>query len=588
MKNNSYYTNKINFNINKLKLLDDYDLIEIKLNNNIKKSDYSKVWLSLKDNISVLSHYKNKLFIYLLTSKNEIRKTDFNESNILGELYSIKLLDFQAIKKVNENILLNLLISLSGSSLNMFSLGEFQNGCFLVNKIENNKVITLKFFVDSNSLLNINVNTFVRIKCTKENKNKYIFYIIENNKLIRIINPSESMDDLYIRKNKFKRSSVTFMEFTNQFLESKVGQLSIFLQNLSIVLKDYLDFNLEQKKFNIYNTGLNKAQRVDELRINIIDGFLKFKRINLIDYENNMDVEYKKELVNKINLFFNKSIKVRFVKIINKDIPSFVFLFSKDKYKNNDPYKNIKKRFFLTQIISYKNSKKLINTKSDNVFLAVLKELYIKIEIVKEEFHLTNKWSFFRKYDYFINTSSNKYKKITLIDNKISINDLTLLDEIKLLKIKELDVNNSNIELIGLNDNDYFLIERTKEFTLPNLNKCLDIYNDFLVNNKKPALRLTKYRKDTVYFSLGINYIKYDNCIEYYSTTNNMKNPNKAQSKSNLIRKIYFSDKEFDYYKILDSLDEYFIRNNTFTVLPFICKYINEFTKMNELKNPTI
>lgn len=44
-------------------------------------------------------------------------------------------------------------------------------------KIEKSKVITLKFSVDKNSLLSLNVSTFTKIKCTKFNLNKYIFLL---------------------------------------------------------------------------------------------------------------------------------------------------------------------------------------------------------------------------------------------------------------------------------------------------------------------------------------------------------------------------------------------------------------------------
>ena len=580
MENNLYYTNKVNFNINKSKLLVDYDLIELKLSKDMNKSDYSKLWTSLKSNISVLAYYKNISFIYLLTIKNEIKKIDINECDILKKFCFSKLMDLQSINKIDENILLNLLISFYGTSNNMFSLGDFQNGCFLISKIEKSKVVTLKFFVDNNSLLNMNVNTFSKINCTKFNKTKYVFYIIEDNKLIRVINPSESKDDLFIKKNKFKKSSIPFMEFTDNFLKSKVGYLSLFVRNLNISMRDYLQFNLEQKNFCVYNTGADKKEKVAELKKNIHNGFSKYKKINLIDFEKNLDSRFKTELLNKFKVFFNNSIKVEFVNDIENAIPSYIFIFSKDKYKDYDPYNSIKKQNNLSQILNYENHKKLLQ---DSVFNAILKELLIKVEIIKEDFYLTNKWVFFKKFDFFINVSSNNsltFKKITFIDNKICMTDLSLWDDLKLIKIKEVDIKNIDIELIGIKKDEYFIIQRSKEFSLPNLDKCLDIYNDFIDKNQKPSLRLVKYRKNTVYYSLGINYIKYDNYIEYYSTTNNTKNPNQIQSKSNLIRKIYFSNKDFDYHEVLNSLDEYFIRNNTFTVLPFVYKYFNEFIRI--------
>jgi len=100
------------------------------------------------------------------------------------------------------------------------------------------------------------------------------------------------------------------------------------------------------------------------------------------------------------------------------------------------------------------------------------------------------------------------------------------------------------------------------------MNKC---------NRIKPRLRRVIYRKDTLNGLSGINYHKDDYSMEYYSA--NVLNPDIKMSKGIVVRRIEFSKKDFCIDMILNSLNEYFIKNKEFTVLPFILKYLKEFIK---------
>lgn len=586
MLTQNYWTNKVDYKINGSELLKDYDLIKIEIpkNKNKLEADYGKIWNLLKKNIDVLAYYKSVFHIYLLTEKREIYKLEDNDD--LEKLNcDIKLVDNQNINKISPYFLINILLGLYGTSGNMFTLGNFQNGCFVIHKIEKSKVITLKFSVDKNSLLSLNVSTFTKMKCTKSNSNKYIFYCIEGNRLIRVINPLDTNSDLFIQKNSYKKSSINFINYEDDFLNSKVGYLGLFLQGINNRLSKYLTFELKEETFIQYETYLNKEKRVKEVTKVMKEAFSKNKYIQLVDYENKLSNEYKVELISKIENFFDKKIQATFVDKINHHIPTYIFLNEKSEYENNtDPYLNLKRKYKLTQVISYKNCKTILN-ENNILFEAILKELLIKNEICKSSFYLSSKWKSFKDYEIFIKINCKNepedscWEKI-IIDNSINLVNIDLFDRFKLNRIiQELKDNFENVEFIAFKNDDYFAITRTNEFILPNVKESLKIYNKFIENKDRPRLRRNEYKKFTTAGS-GINYHVDNNCLTYFSSTS-IDNLKRSTTKANIVRKVYFSDKNFDCIAYLDSLDEYFVRNKELTVLPFILKYLREFLKIN-------
>ncbi|MGJ0303732.1 hypothetical protein NG774_10390 [Aliarcobacter cryaerophilus] len=585
MLTQNYWTNKVDYKINGSEILKDYDLIKIEIpkNKNKLEADYSKIWNLLKKNINVLAYYKSVFHIYLLTEKREIYKLEDNDD--LEKLNcDIKLVDNQNINKISPYFLINILLVLYGTSGNMFTLGNFQNGCFVIHKIEKSKVITLKFSVDKNSLLSLNVSTFTKIKCTKFNSNKYIFYCLEGNRLIRVINPLDTSSDLFIQKSSYKKSSINFINYEDDFLNSKVGYLGLFLEGINNRLSKYLTFELKEEIFIQHETYLNKGKRVKELTKLIKEAFLKNKYIQLFDYENKLSNEYKVEIISKIDNFFDKKIEAMFVDKINHHIPTFIFLHEKSEYENNnDPYLDLKKRYKLTQVISYKNCKTILN-ENNILFEAILKELLIKNEICKSSFYLSSKWKSFKDFEFFVpidckNDSEDTCWEKIIIDNNINIVNIDLFDRFKINRIQELKDNLENIEFIAFKNDDYFAITRTNEFILPNIKESLKIYNKFIENKDSPRLRRNEYKKFTTAGS-GINYHVDNNCLTYFSSTS-IDNLKRSTTKANIIRKVYFSDKNFDCIAYLNSLDEYFVRNKELTVLPFILKYLREFLKIN-------
>ena len=585
MLTQNYWTNKVDYKINGYEILKDYDLIKIEIPKNKNKSEpeYTKIWNLLKKSIDVLAYYKSAIHIYLLTEKREIYKLedndDFKKLNC-----DIKLVDNQNINKISPYFLINILLGLYGTSGNMFTLGNFQNGCYIIHKASKSKVITLRFSVDKNSLLSLNVVTFTKMKCNKSNSNKDLFYCIEGNRLTRIINPLNTNCDLFIQKNGYKKSSINFINYEDDFLSSKVGYLALFLEGINNRLSKYLTFELKEEKFINYETNLNKKKRVNELTQIIKEAFSKDKYIQLLDYEKKLSDKFKNELVLKINNFFNKKIEAIFVDKVDKNNPTFIFLNEKSEYEiNNDPYLNLKKKYKLSQVISYKNCEVILN-ENNILFESILKELLLKNEICKKSFCLSSKWKLFENYEFFIqidskNNSEDTYLEKIIIGSNINSTKIDIFDSFKINGIQEIKNNLKNVELIAFKNDDYFVVTRTSEFILPNIKESLNIYNKFIKNKDRPRLRRNEYKEFTTAGS-GINYNIKDNCLTYFSSTS-IENLKINTAKANIVRKVYFSNKNFDYISYLDSLDEYFVRYKELTVLPFILKYLREFLKIN-------
>jgi len=578
MKHVNLFTNNVIYTINKHNLLSDYDLIEFKINGSKTEKDFAQAWNFLKKSIEVFSYYKVNEYIYLFTRKREI--FNFNQENLEKNECDVKLIDTQSVDKISSYILLNILLGLYGTSGNMFSIGNFQNGCYLIHEIKSNKVITLKFSINKSNLIFMNVATFSKIKCTNKNANKFIFYCIESSKLIRVTNPLQTEKELYVLKNSGKKSTINFMNFEKDFLNSKVGYLAELLQRINFKFSNYLSIKLKEETFIEYELKITKEKKVQELKENIKNCLLKYKKINLIDYERKLNVELKEKFILLINDYFDNKLQGQFVEVIDINIPTFIFLDEKDDYKKDDPYLDLKKENKFTQIISYPLMKHIIENKA--IFEALLKELTIKSEILEKNFYLSKKWKNFYDYEFFIQLDSkeqNKFKKIIIEKNEINFSNLNLFDQLKINKLIEFKNTQENIELIAFKDDDYFIVTRTNEFILPDTTKCLEIYNNFINNNETPRLRRKEYKNFTTGGS-GINYKLDKNCLTYFSTLNT-KNLNVKIARSNIIRKVYFNDSaKFEHINFLDSLDEYFVRNKEISVLPFFVKYLNEYLKM--------
>ncbi len=578
METKKIYTNKIDCTLNFASILSDYEIIELKNTNFNEKIPYSKLWEQVKKDISVISYYNYGNSIYLLCKKDEINKLDQDRLDNFSVVAN--LVNSLTIKKIKKHVILNILIGLFGTNQSFFSIGEFQNGYYLIHKKYNNKIVCLRFSVNKDLLLILNVTTFSKSKFDKKSKKAKKYFVIEGNKLSRVINAQEVKEDLFIKGNRFKsKNKIDYYDFQENFLNSKVGYIAKFVELINKQLKNYLSFNLTKEEFKVFESGKDKKHKLLELKNNIKKCFKNYNQLNIIDYENKLNNDFKKDLVNRLENYFGSSIEIILKKEVDKTTPSIVFISSKEDYNdtNIDPYEFIKKENRLTQIVNYGNKMQ------QTVLEAVLKELVIKIEIATSKPYLTNKWEDFRDYAFFFRIKTDEnfiYIKLILNNLEIKEQKLSLLEEIKLKSIIEKVPYESDVELIALKDNDYFIISKTRKFILPNFDKCLDIYNDFIYKNEKPRLRRVIYRNDTLNGLAGINYLKDDYYIEYYSA--NVLNPDTKLPKGVVVRRVDFSNKDFDIDIILNSLNEYFIKNKEFTVLPFILKYLKEFTSINK------
>lgn len=570
MKNNSFFTNKVEYTINRDEILRTYDLIKVSIAGATKKSDifYSKLWKILKSDIEAKAYFKQYKEIYILTKKNEIAKLD--KDAILKLDCDVILVNYKTIIDIPDYILSNIMITNLGSSDNMFSIGNFQNGLYEIVKSGSSKVITLKFYISKDNILNFDVVTFSKTKLNKNNQNS-IFYIVENNKLIRIIEPNEASVPLFTKVNKFSKSNIDFMIYYKNFPQSKVGRIAKFLRLINISFPKIVNITLKKEDFIEHTIGDDKDKRVKLLKDKICEILEHRKIIQLYDYENRLSKEIKLKVENTIKSYFNKEIDIKFVDKLEANKVSLIFIYNKKSYtEENDPYIKLKLNNKKSQIVTYDVLNKILDDNKSPYLQVVLKELIIKLEIIENNFLLSNKIYDFLEYQFFI-PKKDSWDKIVFTKEGFKKEDFSVLD---LMNVSFLDSYRSKIELIGYKDGDFFAIEKTDIKILP------DVLKTYELDEAEVSLRV----RDSKIYSVagfGIHYKIYSDYFKYFSATNT-KNLNQRVSKANNVRKVYIGSKNFDYSKFLSSMDEYYIRNKELTVLPLIMKYIREFIELEE------
>lgn len=572
MRTNNFFTNRIEYIINRDEILKNYDLIKLTIEKNMKVGDiyFSKLWNILKSSIEAKAYYANYKEIYILTQKNEIDKIDKKTlSNLECE---VLLLDYFSIKNIPNYILANILITKVDASDSMFSIGNFQNGLYVIHEKKQSKIISIRFHISKDDILQFDVVTFSKTLLNNNTKNS-IFYITEFNKLIRVVDPSTTTTALYTKGNRFGKSNIKFITYYKDFEKSKVGYLAKFLKLVNNSFLGLLNIQFKKETFVEYETFGTKVQRVGLLKNKICEILESKRTIYLSDYENLLDDKIKKNVEKSIKEYFINEIDIRFIQKLDSNVPSLVFIKDKEDYKDgNDPYNELKVKYKKSQIVKYSLLNKILEEKPENrLYLQViLKELIIKLEIIENNFLLSNKLYDFLGYQFFL-PNIDSWDKIVFTENGFKKEDFTILDGIN---IEILDINKSIIELIAFKGNEYFAIEKT------DIKILSDVLKTYEINKTGESIKRKIYQKYTL-AGKGIHYKLEDGYFEYFSATNT-ENLAQSVSKANNIRKVYSNNKNFDYDVFFSSMDEYYIRNKEFTVLPIVVKYLNEYMELQK------
>lgn len=334
-----------------------------------------------------------------------------------------------------------------------------------------------------------------------------------------------------------------------------------------------MNIQFKKETFVEYETFGTKVQRVGLLKNKICEILESKRTIYLSDYENLLDDKIKKNVEKSIKEYFINEIDIRFIQKLDSNVPSLVFIKDKEDYKDgNDPYNELKVKYKKSQIVKYSLLNKILEEKPENrLYLQViLKELIIKLEIIENNFLLSNKLYDFLGYQFFL-PNIDSWDKIVFTENGFKKEDFTILDGIN---IEILDINKSIIELIAFKGNEYFAIEKT------DIKILSDVLKTYEINKTGESIKRKIYQKYTL-AGKGIHYKLEDGYFEYFSATNT-ENLAQSVSKANNIRKVYSNNKNFDYDVFFSSMDEYYIRNKEFTVLPIVVKYLNEYMELQK------
>ena len=377
----------------------------------------------------------------------------------------------------------------------------------------------------------------------------------------------------YTKGNRFGKSNIKFITYYKDFEKSKVGYLAKFLKLVNNSFLGLLNIQFKKETFVEYETFGTKVQRVGLLKNKICEILESKRTVYLSDYENLLDDKIKKNVEKSIKEYFINEIDIRFIQKLDSNVPSLVFIKDKEDYKDgNDPYNELKVKYKKSQIVKYSLLNKILEEKPENrLYLQViLKELIIKLEIIENNFLLSNKLYDFLGYQFFL-PNIDSWDKIVFTENGFKKEDFTILDGIN---IEILDINKSIIELIAFKGNEYFAIEKT------DIKILSDVLKTYEINKTGESIKRKIYQKYTL-AGKGIHYKLEDGYFEYFSATNT-ENLAQSVSKANNIRKVYSNNKNFDYDVFFSSMDEYYIRNKEFTVLPIVVKYLNEYMELQK------
>lgn len=170
--------------------------------------------------------------------------------NFNPEKLNFKKLSNYDINRLSKHILLNLFINYFCIENGFFTAEEFKDSCFKIVKPKEinektKQIVTLKFSAGRDLLLFPKVVTFSKANA----KDKGPKYVIENIDRLRRLSDTKTDKSIFVKKSLGK-NRVNFMNFQDEFYDTKIGQLIKFLE---IMKNCGLDLQFEMKNFTLFN-----------------------------------------------------------------------------------------------------------------------------------------------------------------------------------------------------------------------------------------------------------------------------------------------------------------------------------------------
>ncbi|MDC1045713.1 hypothetical protein OAQ59_03875 [Candidatus Pelagibacter sp.] len=356
MKINNVIIEEANFNLNKnnysffIKLLDNnFENIKLEiLNSNI-------FYKNLENDVLFINHIKSAKYFY---DPKELKNIFYSKNNIFNLPYSLKASNNQNKKKLNSKInieRLNLQLE------NQFSYGEeLKSGLFEFKFLNSNIVGEYK----------VGKNNFEFKLFDKTQKSKFSYngklnfrpfhsYLVGSNTEIdfshlfsanaiikqllktEILNNKNILLKLKISANKIKN----FDNFTNIFLNSKIQEGLIDIDQTKFSWKNHVNFSLTESLIYVKN-GLLVLDANSEINLINLDEIYKFL----------ITPKYLRKKINKINvnftyIFDQKTLNINDIKVDSISNKNLLKNLSKIKLKNNSLQNKVYLKKFLNDAI---------------------------------------------------------------------------------------------------------------------------------------------------------------------------------------------------------------------------------------------
>lgn len=568
----------VNFNY---KLIDDsFDFYMITTKDNyIKRGTY--ILDKPVDKLMALSlAYENGRNAFIMFKKNTVSKSYLN-NEITDEIISVSKVLSNEIK---DYILFRLFIySMNNYDSSELSFNNLTGKLFIYSSswMSNNRnsFKALRIDVDQEMHILLEATSFTKLSLFKEKiKKDYLipkYQFSANNSLKRNLNYDDA-SSVYIRKPLYNtKAEIPFLDLSDLKKKStKVYYLYWILELLRDKYNKFFTFTLDEIEVKGSIGKIKDKKFLDKAIQEIFD-----KEINIVNLIK--EQEYSDEFNTLCEKF--KSI-FRIVKISNEikeHALNVVFIHNKEYYSEkgyNDPYKEFK-RDSVIQCVTYEDSVNKIINDNEVIFNTIIKELAIKNEIINEQRFIIDDW---QNYNYSENYVFGKEKDGMFYFMKIRPNGEFYfeykLDDFRKFKDEQFEecanilscYKGKEKTIISDCNSNILLLSRTNMYCLPNKS----------VLEKGNIRRSKESRLNNISGIVDINLFNYNDSIYFNSgiVGSGMKY---GIPKASLLYKVDVIKGKNIFIDLLNTLSVSFVKYNSFTVLPYPIKYLNEYINMN-------
>lgn len=474
----------------------------------------------------------------------------------------------------------------------LFSLSNFDSEELKFNNITGNFYITnsgwmakdkksfraLKIDIDENFFIKANAKSFT--KCSEFTNQKKIIdypkYSFEDSKGFTLKRSFDNdFSNLYVARPKYPtmKASIPFFNYSSESAKknSKASYIYKTIGALKTKFQGCIEIEFKEIVIDKQINKYKEKEMVDKC-VKSLNG----QTLNLINWSNSSEFDSEFNQIKEM-LSTNGVLKVITSNKVDNSLMNLVYLHDKQYYIGNgynDPYINNKNNAIIQHITIEDCADKLVDDVKA-VFNTILKELYIKMDIVKNSKITIDNWGSFNFKDDFIVARAKEAKQFFMIvksDGSFKFidkfDDFTTFESPILKECSNVLTNNNKKLLIAYKGN-ILLIDKTNRFNLP-LEETLSM-ND--ISRSQDSLE--KYFNG-IY---NINLYNIDGKV-FYNAGIRGSGVHANLPTASPLYSVEVIKGENIICEILETMSVTFVRYNDFTVMPYPFKYLNEHILM--------